>query len=173
MHARFLSITVFAFSITEAVLKYYVLVIIVLKRGFKLGNKGVSRFSVSAPSDLLQEFNSAISDIGYSRSEAVQTAMRNLLTEWRWTREAKGIMTGAIVVIYDHEARGVEEALTNTQHHNQKIISSTMHIHLDDRHCLEMIAVKGEVKDVQDLTKELTRQRGVKQTKLALVALPR
>jgi CopG family nickel-responsive transcriptional regulator len=99
--------------------------------------------------------------------------MRNLLSEWRWTREAKGIMTGAIVVIYDHETRGVEEALTNTQHHNQDIISSTMHIHLDDRHCLEMIAVKGEVKDVQDLAKELTRQRGVKQTKLALVALPK
>jgi CopG family nickel-responsive transcriptional regulator len=99
--------------------------------------------------------------------------MRNLLSEWRWTREAKGIMTGAIVVIYDHETRGVEEALTHTQHHNQDIISSTMHIHLDDRHCLEMIAVKGEVKDVQDLAKELTRQRGVKQTKLALVALPK
>jgi CopG family nickel-responsive transcriptional regulator len=48
-----------------------------------------------------------------------------------------------------------------------------MHIHLDDRHCLEMIAVKGEVKEVQKLAKELTRQRGVKQTKLALVALPR
>ena len=138
-----------------------------------MGNKGVSRFSVSAPSDLVQEFNSAIRDVGYSRSEAVQTAMRNLLGEFRWTREAKGIMTGAIVVIYDHEARGIEEGLTNTQHHNQDIISSTMHIHLDDRHCLEMIAVKGEVKDIQDLTKELTRQRGVKQTKLALVTLPR
>jgi CopG family nickel-responsive transcriptional regulator len=173
VHARLLSITRIEFGITGAVLKSYSLVIIVLKRGFRLVNKGVSRFSVSAPSDLLQEFNSAISDVGYSRSEAVQTAMRNLLSEWRWVREAKGIMTGAIVVIYDHEARGVEEGLTNTQHHNQDIISSTMHIHLDDRHCLEMVAVKGEVKEVQKLAKELTRQRGVKQTKLALVALPR
>ena len=172
MHVRFLSITICAFSITTEVLKYYLPVIIVFQRCLRLGNKGVSRFSVSAPSDLVQEFNAAIRDVGYSRSEAIQTAMRNLLSEWKWTREAKGIMTGAIVVIYDHEARGVEEALTNTQHHNQDIISSTMHIHLDDRHCLEMIAVKGEVQTVQDLTKELTRQRGVKQTKLALVALP-
>jgi CopG family nickel-responsive transcriptional regulator len=98
--------------------------------------------------------------------------MRNLLSDWKWTNDAKGIMTGGIIVVYDHEIRGIEETLTSTQHHNQNIISSTMHIHLDDRHCLEMIAVKGEVKEVQNLAQQLTRQRGVKQIKLALVALP-
>jgi len=108
----------------------------------------------------------------FDRSKAVQTAMRNFLSEWKWTRENKGIMTGGIVTVYDHEVRGIEEALTDIQHHNQTIISSTMHIHLDDRNCLEMIAVRGEVKAVQNLAQELVRQRGVKQTKLALVALP-
>ncbi len=137
-----------------------------------MGGKGVSRFSVSAPSDLVDEFNATIRRMKFDRSKAVQTAMRNFLTEWKWTREAKGMMTGGVVVVYDHEARGVEEALTDIQHHNQGIISSTMHIHLDDRYCLEMIAVRGEVKAVQNLAQELVRRRGVKQTKLALVALP-
>jgi len=132
----------------------------------------VSRFSVSAPSDLVEEFNATIRRMEFDRSKAVQTAMRNFLTEWKWTREAKGTMTGGIVVVYDHEVRGIEEALTDVQHHNQSIISSTMHIHLDDRYCLEMIAVRGEVKAVQNLAQELVRRRGVKQTKLALVALP-
>ena len=137
-----------------------------------MGGKGVSRFSVSAPSDLVDEFNATIRRMKFDRSKAVQTAMRNFLTEWKWTREAKGMMTGGVVVVYDHEARGVEEALTDIQHHNKGIISSTMHIHLDDRYCLEMIAVRGEVKAVQNLAQELVRRRGVKQTKLALVALP-
>jgi len=132
----------------------------------------VSRFSVSAPSDLVEEFNATIRRMKFDRSKAVQTAMRNFLSEWKWTRENKGIMTGGIVTVYDHEVRGIEEALTDIQHHNQTIISSTMHIHLDDRNCLEMIAVRGEVKAVQNLAQELVRQRGVKQTKLALVALP-
>jgi len=137
-----------------------------------LGRRGVSRFSVSAPSDLVEEFNATIRRMKFDRSKAVQTAMRNFLSEWKWTRENKGIMTGGIVTVYDHEVRGIEEALTDIQHHNQTIISSTMHIHLDDRNCLEMIAVRGEVKAVQNLAQELVRQRGVKQTKLALVALP-
>lgn len=76
-------------------------------------------------------------------------------------------------MVYDHEVRGVEEALTDIQHHNQNIINSSMHIHLDDRYCLEMIAVRGEVRAAQHLAQELMRQRGVKQTKLALVALPK
>jgi len=137
-----------------------------------LGRRGVSRFSVSAPSDLVEEFNATIRRMKFDRSKAVQTAMRNFLSEWKWTRENKGIMTGGIVTVYDHEVRGIEEALTDIQHHNQTIISSTMHIHLDDRNCLEMIAVRGELKAVQNLAQELVRQRGVKQTKLALVALP-
>ena len=137
-----------------------------------MGRRGVSRFSVSAPSDLVEEFNATIRRMKFDRSKAVQTAMRNFLSEWKWTRENKGIMTGGIVTVYDHEVRGIEEALTDIQHHNQTIISSTMHIHLDDRNCLEMIAVRGEVKAVQNLAQELVRQRGVKQTKLALVALP-
>jgi len=137
-----------------------------------LGRRGVSRFSVSAPSDLVEEFNATIRRMKFDRSKAVQTAMRSFLSEWKWTRETKGIMTGGIVIVYDHEVRGVEEALTDIQHHNQTIISSTMHIHLDDRNCLEMIAVRGELKAVQNLAQELVRQRGVKQTKLALVALP-
>jgi CopG family nickel-responsive transcriptional regulator len=135
--------------------------------------KGVSRFSVSAPSDLVEEFNSTIEQMRFDRSKAVQNAMRNFLTEWRWTRETKGMMIGGIVVVYDHEVRGVEEALTDIQHHNQNIINSSMHIHLDDRYCLEMIAVRGEVRAAQHLAQELMRQRGVKQTKLALVALPK
>lgn len=169
---RFLSITVLSDGITSEVLNSCGFVIIELLRGLTLRTNRVSRFSVSAPLNLVQEFNAAIRNVGYSRSEAVQTAMRNLLSDWKWTNDAKGIMTGGIIVVYDHEVRGIEETLTSTQHHNQNIISSTMHIHLDDRHCLEMIAVKGEVKEVQNLAQQLTRQRGVKQIKLALVALP-
>lgn len=139
---------------------------------FRLKTKRVSRFTVSAPSNLVEEFNATIRRIGFDRSKAVQTAMRNLLTEWKWTRETKSIMTGGIVTIYDHEVQGVEEALTHVQHHSQRIISSTMHIHLDERNCLQIVAVKGEAKAIQNLVEGLMNKRGVKQIKLAVIALP-
>jgi CopG family nickel-responsive transcriptional regulator len=72
-------------------------------------------------------------------------------------------------VIYDHETTGLEENLTDIQHHSSDIIVSTMHIHLDERNCLLVIAIKGEAKKIQDLAKDLTTQRGIKQLKLVTV----
>jgi len=74
-------------------------------------------------------------------------------------------------MIYDHETRGLEETLTEIQHEYRKVISSTTHIHLDDQNCLEILAVKGEVKTTESLAKKLMRERGVKQLKLATLTI--
>jgi len=136
-----------------------------------MARKGVLRFSVSVPPELLTEFNEAIARMGYDRSKAVQVAMRNFLTEYKWTYEEKGVATGTITIIYDHEVKGLEESLTDTQHLYGNIINSTMHIHLDEGNCLLVIAFKGEVKTIQNLAKELMSKRGVKQLKLATLIL--
>ena len=110
--------------------------------------------------------------MGYTRSKAIQTAMSNFISEWKWVHEVEGLMTGGLVAIYDHRIRGLEEGLTDIQHSSQETIQSTMHIHLDERHCLQIIAVKGEAKNIQRLAEELLKKRGVKQVKLAAIALP-
>jgi len=45
-----------------------------------------------------------------------------------------------------------------------------MHIHLDENNCLEIIAVKGELKIIEKLSKTLLGLKGVKQVKLALIS---
>jgi CopG family nickel-responsive transcriptional regulator len=94
--------------------------------------KGVSRFGVSMPSELLKEFDEMVARMGYDRSKAIQLAMRNFLTEFMWKYEEEGVAAGTMTIIYDHEVRGLEESLTDIQHHCRNIISSTTHIHLDD-----------------------------------------
>lgn len=131
--------------------------------------KKVSRISISLPPELLREFSGVIGSMGYDRSKAIQTAMRNFITEYRWTHEEKEAGAGALVMVYDHEIRDLEEALTDIQHRHERVIGSSMHIHLDERNCLEIIAVKGSVKDIQKLSQELMTKRGVKQLKLAIV----
>jgi len=49
--------------------------------------KGVSRFGVSVPPELLSEFDGTIALMNYDRSKAIQLAMRNFLTEYTWTEE--------------------------------------------------------------------------------------
>lgn len=133
--------------------------------------KGVLRFSVSVPPQLLLEFDKAIACLGYDRSKAIQLAMRNFLTEYKWETEKKGVVAGTVTIIYDHEVKGLEETLTDVQHSYREIIGSTMHIHLDKRMCLLVIAVKGEIEKIQEFSKEVMNKRGVKQLKLVTVTI--
>lgn len=131
-------------------------------------DKGVVRFSVSTNPDLLQKFDQAIRRLGYDRSKAVQAAMRNYLGELTLS-EGRGVVAGALVALYNHGTAGLEEKLTDIQHGFQHLITSTLHIHLTEDVCLEIIAVKGQVKETRELAQKIMVQRGVMQLKLALV----
>jgi CopG family nickel-responsive transcriptional regulator len=136
-----------------------------------MSKKGVTRFSVSVPPRLLEDFDKTIANTGYKRSKAIRLAMQNFLTEYRWASEEGKTGVGALIMIYNHETRGLEETLTEIQHKYRSVISSTTHIHLDDQNCLEILAVNGEVKATRNLAKRLMKERGVKQLKLATFML--
>lgn len=130
----------------------------------------VSRISISVPQDLLRSFDEHIQRLGYeSRSKALQDAMRNLITESKWMCETMGIGVGAIAMVYDHGVKGLGEELMAVQHHFEEAVCSSMHVHLSQEDCLEIIAVRGRATDVRDLAQELKTRRGVKQLKMAIV----
>jgi len=122
------------------------------------------------PSDLLERFDDHIKRLGYeNRSKAMQDAMQSLITESKWMCEQMGRGIGALAILYSHEVKGLEEELTNVQHHFEETVCSSMHIHLDAENCLEIIAVKGKAEDVKSLAQELKARKGVKELKLAIV----
>jgi CopG family nickel-responsive transcriptional regulator len=127
---------------------------------------GVIRFSASVDPDLLEEFDETIGKLGYSRSNAVQTAIRDFLTEHKWTAEPEANVAGAITMIYEHDVKASMGALTHIQHQHGDVITSTTHVHLDEHNCLEMIAVHGSVKSIQRLANELMTSKGIKQLKI-------
>jgi CopG family nickel-responsive transcriptional regulator len=120
---------------------------------------------------LVEEFDSTIKRIGYDRSKAIQAAMRIFLDDYKWTHQVSGEVAGGLVTIYDHEVKGLEEILTNVQHKYQRIITSTTHVHLDDRNCLEIVSVRGDAKMVRKLSEEIMNKRGVKQSRLVAVTV--
>ena len=130
----------------------------------------IVRVGVTFPPDLLKEFDETIGKMGYdNRSKAVQDSVRNFVNEYKWLREQKGTKIGVLVLVYDHETRGLETVLTDTQHKYTDIISSSMHIHLSKRYCLETIALRGEAEQIRKLAEELGKKKGVKQTRLTIV----
>ena len=123
----------------------------------------IVRVGVTFPLDLLKDFDEIIGKMGYdSRSKAIQDAVRLYVSERKWLQEENAHQTGVILMVYDHEKRGIDSDLTDSQHHHQDIISSSMHIHLGEHDCLEVIAVKGKGSEIRHLSDELATRRGVK-----------
>ena len=105
-----------------------------------------ARTSFSLPPKLLQELDEVAKVIGYEeRSRALQAAIRNLVDESRIARDVNANATGAVIILYDHTKRGIDGMITSTGHHFGRLIVSTLHIHLDDPNCLNIIAVQGKI----------------------------
>ena len=133
----------------------------------------IVRVGVTFPPELLKEFDEITAKMGYeSRSKAIQDAVSLFVSEKKWMKEEdESNQTGILLMVYDHEVRGLDRELTETQHHHSDLISSTMHIHLGERDCLEAIAVKGKSSEIRHLSNELTTKRGVKILKEMIVSI--
>jgi|SRR3989337_2662341 len=133
----------------------------------------ITRIGVTFPPELLKDFDEITSKMGYeSRSKAIQDAVRLFVSERKWLQqEAKTPQTGILLMVYDHETRGLERELTESQHHHSNLVSSTLHIHIGERDCLEAIAVKGKASEIRHLSDELATKRGVKILKTVIVSV--
>ena len=120
----------------------------------------------------MKQFDDSLRAIGYKdRSKGLQVAMRNFITEYTWRGERGKLAAGAILLTYEHRSHGVQEALTDVQHHYRDTINSMTHIHLDESRCLEIISVKGRLERIQVMAKDLMKTKGVSQLKLSTVSL--
>ena len=85
----------------------------------------------------------------------------------RQSTQGRGI--GAIVMVYDSTIRQVGDVLTEIQHKYRGIAESTIHMHLDEKNCLQIIPVRGDTADVKSLAEALMTTEGVKEVKLSIV----
>ena len=130
--------------------------------------KEIVRFGVSMEKSLLKSFDELILRKGYTnRSEAVRDLIRDRLVEEEW-RGGKKEMIGTITLVYNHHTRGLSDTLTDLQHHFHELIISTMHLHLDEENCLEVLAVKGRADKIKAVADKLISVRGVKHGKLTM-----
>ncbi len=126
------------------------------------------RFGVSIPPELLKKFDEFIDRKGYeNRSEAIRDIIRDKLIE---ETGKEGEIVGSVTILYDHNVRGLMEKLTDLQHENFTSVLTTVHVHLDEHHCLEVIIVRGEAESVKKLADRLIATKGVKHGKLVMTS---
>ncbi|HWD91313.1 MAG TPA: nickel-responsive transcriptional regulator NikR [Verrucomicrobiae bacterium] len=128
----------------------------------------VSRFSVSLPPKLLEQFDAMVKEKGYdNRSLAVADIIRDKLIEHR-QKFGEEEIAGTITLVYDHHKQHVQATLTDIQHDHHEIIISTIHVHLDHHNCLEVLVVRGKATLVRRIADELIAAKGVKHGKLTV-----
>lgn len=133
----------------------------------------LSRFGVSAEEELLGNFDRLISGQGYAnRSEALRDLMRDAIVKSRLEGAPEtGEVLGSLTLVYDHHASDLADKMNALQHDYFNFIVSVLHVHISHDDCLEVIVLRGEIKQVRSLADALLSLKGVKHGKL-FVTLP-
>ena len=128
----------------------------------------LSRIGVAIDSDLLKRFDSLIAKRGYTnRSEAFRDLIRDDLVQTAWESPDSQVV-GTVTLIYDHHVPQLSERLTDMQHEYHHNVLSTLHLHLDHDHCLEVLVVKGKASMVRRVADSLIATKGVKHGRLTV-----
>ena len=129
------------------------------------------RFSIAIPAKLLDEFDEYTSRRGLlvNRSEAIRNLIRDALVDDGLQDPAANIV-GSITVIYDHHTPDLTRKIDEVEHNYPDEVVSSMHVHLDHRSCLEVIAVKGRGCKVNELANCLLGIKGILYGKLTVAA---
>ncbi|MFH1849819.1 MAG: nickel-responsive transcriptional regulator NikR [archaeon] len=119
----------------------------------------------------LGEFDQLIRKKGYrNRSEAVRDIIRKELIEDRSDDPDKRMMA-TLTIVYNHHQNNVQHELTHVQHHHAGLIRSSLHVHMDEQFCLEILVMEGSVRDIRKLSEAIISAKGVIHGKLVLTGI--
>ncbi|KUH34190.1 MULTISPECIES: nickel-responsive transcriptional regulator NikR [Thermococcus] len=128
----------------------------------------ITRFGVSVPDELLERFDRIIEEKGYvNRSEAIRDMMRDFIVRYEW-EQGEGEVAGTITMLYNHDEAEVVKELLDLQHDYLSEIISSIHVHMDEHNCLEVIIVKGKANRIKEIADRLLSLKGVKHGKLVM-----
>lgn len=130
----------------------------------------VKRFGVSLEEEILNNLDELVINHKFpNRSQAIRHLIKSSMVEEKI--DANKIVAGAIVIVYDHHKRELNNKLMNVQHDYHDLILSTQHVHLEHDLCLETIAVKGKAQKLLQLADKIIATKGIKHGRLVMTDL--
>lgn len=120
--------------------------------------------SLSLTDKLLDKFDETINEKGYSgRSEALRELIREYVSGEEWASESNANSVAVISILFEKESP--KEGVSDIEHSFENLIQTTLHTHLDNVNCLEVLIAKGNGKKIELLVKKIKGVKGVKQVK--------
>ena len=126
-----------------------------------------ARISISIDEEIIERFDTLSQSRGFpTRSEAVKHLIQSAFVQEEW--KSGDIVAGVITIIYDHHKPSILPKIVDAQHDCENVVVCSQHAHLDHDNCMENIIVKGTVKAVRKLYKNLSAIKGIKHTVLSM-----
>ncbi|MEO8902327.1 MAG: nickel-responsive transcriptional regulator NikR [Polyangiaceae bacterium] len=117
------------------------------------------RFGVAMESGLIEQLDALAAVRGCNRSELLRDLTRAEVR--RTALDDKVPAFAAVTLVYNHHVRELSERLTMLQHDLGEAVRSSMHVHLDHEHCLEVIVMRGRSDELKAVTGRMIGTRGV------------
>jgi CopG family transcriptional regulator, nickel-responsive regulator len=129
----------------------------------------IIRFSVSLEDELLKQFDQFCATRKFAtRSEAIRQLLREKLTTTAWEASAEEV-AASLTLIYDHHRANLTNRMIAIQHDYGDHVVSTLHVHISHDLCMELIALRGPAKALQNLAAELSGLKGIQQAQLVVI----
>ena len=130
----------------------------------------MQRVTITLDDELMAALDHAVLVHGYqNRSEAVRDLARAGLARAAEGTDGNAACVGALVYVYDHEARELPKRLTRSLHDHHHLALATMHVHLDHESCLEVTVFRGKSGEVRHVADHIIAERGVRHGQLVTV----
>jgi CopG family nickel-responsive transcriptional regulator len=125
--------------------------------------------SLSIPRELVADLDFFAREAGFaSRSETIRYAIRDFLAQIKMEPKLADRVIATLTLICDKLAE--KQSLSKVEHNYESLIKTLLHIHLDEKNCLEVMVVEGPREEIVELLKRLRSLKGMKQVKLSTTA---
>ncbi|HIE36754.1 TPA: CopG family ribbon-helix-helix protein [Candidatus Geothermarchaeota archaeon] len=126
--------------------------------------------SLSIPRELLYKIDRYIRERGYfSRSEMFRDAIRNLIEEAEYMSRER--ISSTIMITYDKDNLSVSKVISRLNHEYNDIIIESIHRHLGNEYCIDILIAEGERERIADLLRKVRGIHGVYHIKHMFIPL--
>jgi CopG family transcriptional regulator, nickel-responsive regulator len=122
--------------------------------------------SVSLNEEIIESLDK-LKSLGFSgRSEIIRAGIRNLLSDERMKEDLNGEINSLLLAVHDEDS---DDQVSSIRHDFDKIIIVHLHNKIDKERCLEIFSLKGDAKDVKEISRQLQRNKRMHFVKLIVV----
>lgn len=133
----------------------------------------MQRLTISLDHETAAALDAFMAGRGYgNRSEAVRDLLRSGLRDAAGEQDPMLPCVAAVSYIYDHHERDLGRRLTEAQHAHHDLGVTTVHLHLDHHHCIEVALLRGPAGEIRHFAKALVRERGVRLGGINVMPIP-